>query len=112
MALNPLSKELNRTGYGYQMTTGHSKTAKRQLIGHLLYMDDLKLHGRNSDQLDGLLQTVRAFSDDEVWSGQMCCCTLCQRQAIWTQLWSDGRKNGHHQLFGIWNRVKSTSTWV
>ena len=23
MALNPLSKELNRTGYGYWMTTGH-----------------------------------------------------------------------------------------
>ena len=22
----------------------------------------------------------------------MCCCTLCQRQTIWTQLWSDGRK--------------------
>ena len=58
MAPNPLSKKLNRTGYGYQMTTGHSKTAKRQLNSHLLYMDDLKLYGRNSDQLDGLLHTV------------------------------------------------------
>ena len=64
MALNPLSKELNRTGYGYRMTTGHGETAKRQLISHLLYMDDLKLYGRNSDQLDGLLHTIRTFSDD------------------------------------------------
>ena len=64
MALNPLSKELNRTGYGYRMTTGHGETAKRQLISHLLYMNDLKLYGRNSDQLDGLLHTIRPFSDD------------------------------------------------
>ena len=64
MALNPLSKELKRTGYGYRMTTGHGETAKRQLISHLLYMDDLQLYGRNSDQLDGLLHTVRTFSDD------------------------------------------------
>ena len=44
MALNPLSKELNRTGYGYRMTTEHGETAKRQLISHLLYMDDLRYH--------------------------------------------------------------------
>ena len=64
MALNPLSKELNSTSYGYRMTTGHGETAKRQLISHLLHMDDLKLYGRNSDQLDGLLHTVHTFSDD------------------------------------------------
>ena len=64
MALNSLSKELNRTGYGYRMTAGLGETAKRQLISHLLYIDDLKLYGRNSDQLDGLLHTVGTFSDD------------------------------------------------
>ena len=64
VALNPLSKELNRTGHGYWMNTGHGETAKRQLISHLLYMDDLKLYSRNSDQLNGLLHTVRTFSDD------------------------------------------------
>ena len=36
MAVNPLSEELNRTGYGYRMTTGHGETAKRHLISHLL----------------------------------------------------------------------------
>ena len=64
MALNPLSTELNRTGCGYRMSTGNGRTAKRQLISHLLYMDDLTLYGRNPDQLDGLLHTVRTFSDD------------------------------------------------
>ena len=64
MALNPLSKEPNRTGNGYRMTTGHGETAKRQLISHLLYMDDLKLYGRNSDQLDGLLHTVLILYDN------------------------------------------------
>ena len=64
MALNILSTELNRTGCGYRMSTGNGRTAKRQLISHLLYMDDLKLYGRNPDQLDGLLHTVRTFSDD------------------------------------------------
>ena len=46
------------------MTIGHGETAKRQLISHLLYMDNLKLYSRNSDQLDGLLHTVCTFSDD------------------------------------------------
>ncbi len=64
MRLNHLSKELNRTGYGYWMTTGHGETAQRQLISHLLYMDNLKMYGRNSDHLDGLLHTVRTFSYD------------------------------------------------
>ena len=36
MAFNPLSKVLNRTGYGYRMTTEHGETAKRRLISHLL----------------------------------------------------------------------------
>ena len=46
------------------MSTGNGSTAKRQLISHLLYMDDLKQYGRNPDQFDGLLHTVRTFSDD------------------------------------------------
>ena len=58
------STELNRTGYGYWVSTGHGRTAKRQLISHLLYMADLKLYDRNPDQLDGLLQTVLTFLDD------------------------------------------------
>ena len=53
MALNPLRVELRRTGYSYWMSTGRSKTAKLQLVSHLLYMDHLKSYARNPDHLKG-----------------------------------------------------------
>ena len=62
MALSPLSVELHRSGYSYWMSTGRGETAKRQLFSPLLYMDNLKVYGRNPDQ-----QT------DEVWCGQVYC---------------------------------------
>ena len=34
-------------------------------INHLLFMDDLKLYAKNSNQLDSLIQTVRIFSNDK-----------------------------------------------
>ena len=37
--------------------------AKRR-INHLLFMDDLKLYSRSEKELDSLVQTVRAFSED------------------------------------------------
>ena len=64
MAPNLLSMELNRTGYSYWESTGHGTIAKRQLITHLLYRDELMLYGRNPDQLDGLVLTVCTSSDD------------------------------------------------
>ena len=36
MSLNPLSRELQKTGYGYQLD-------KQTKINHLFYVDDLKL---------------------------------------------------------------------
>ena len=33
-------------------------------MNHLLYMDDLKLYSNNDKQLEGLLNTVKIFSDD------------------------------------------------
>ena len=110
MALNPLSKELNRTGYGYHMTTGHGETAKRQPISHLLYMDDLKLYDRNSDQLDGLLPTVRTFSDDIQMKFGLDKCAVAH--------FVNSRLSGHNSAVTVrkqtpstvWNRVKSTST--
>ena len=86
MALNTLSEKLCRTCYSYWMSTGHGETAKRQLVSHLLYTDDLKLCGRNPDQLKGLLHMVHTFSDDiqTKLSLDKCavCCTLCQQQAF------------------------------
>ena len=62
--LNPLSVELLRTGYGYWLSTGRGETAKRQLVRYLLYMDDMKLYGRNPGQKKRLLHMVRTFFDD------------------------------------------------
>ena len=98
MALNPLSKKLNRTGYGYRMTTGHGETAKRQLISHLLYMDDLKLYGRNSDQLDGLLHTVLTFSNDIQMKFGLDKCAVAH--------FVNGRLSGHN--YGV--TLKKTDT--
>ena len=54
MSLNPLSQELQKTGYGYQQTK----------INHLFYVDDLKLYGTSDNQLNGLISTVKKVSDD------------------------------------------------
>ena len=45
IALIPLTKELNRADCGYQL---HGTERK---ISHLLHMDDLKLQGRNENDL-------------------------------------------------------------
>ena len=57
MSLNPLSQELQKTGYGYQLD-------KQTKINHLFYVDDLKLYGTSDSQLNGLISTVKKVSDD------------------------------------------------
>ena len=57
MSLNPLSRELQKTGHEYQLD-------KQTKINHLFYVDDLKLHGINDSQLNGLINTVKKVSDD------------------------------------------------
>ena len=42
LALNALSEILQSTSYGYKLRSG-------TLVQHLLYMDDLKLYGRNEN---------------------------------------------------------------
>ena len=56
MALIPLSRLLNATGYGYKISN--------KKINHLFYIDDLKLYACNDYELEGLLKTVKTFSDD------------------------------------------------
>ena len=56
LALVPLSYELNNTDYGYNTS--------EEKVGHLFYVDDLKLYGQNDYELEGLLRTVKTFSDD------------------------------------------------
>ena len=58
IAMIPMTTILRQTGLGYQT----SKSAAK--ICHLLYMDDLKLYGKSSNELELLLNTVRIFSTD------------------------------------------------
>ena len=57
MSLNPLSQELQKMGYGYQLD-------EQTKINHLFYVDDLKLYGTSDNQLTGLINTVKNISDD------------------------------------------------
>ena len=58
LALIPLSIILNKAKEGYSLGKDRAK------LNHLLFMDDLKLYGKDKDQLDSLVQTVRIFSSD------------------------------------------------
>ena len=57
MSLNPLSQELQKTRYGYQLD-------EQTKINHLFYVDDLKLYGTSDKQLTGLINTMKNVSDD------------------------------------------------
>ena len=56
IALIPLTNELNRADCGYQV---HGTERK---ISHLLYMDDLKLLGRNENDLKNEMKIVQTIS--------------------------------------------------
>ena len=58
IALIPLTNELNRADRGYQV---HGTERK---ISHLLYMDDLKLLGRNENELKNEMKIVHTISKD------------------------------------------------
>ena len=57
MSLNPLSQELQKTGYGYQPD-------EQTKINHLFYVDDMKLYGTSDNQLMGLISTVKNVLND------------------------------------------------
>ena len=50
MTLNPLSQELQNTGYGYQLD-------EQTKISHLFCVGDLELYGTSDKQLTGLINT-------------------------------------------------------
>jgi len=58
IALIPLTNELNRSDCGYQV---HGTERK---ISHLLYMDDLKLLGRNENDLKNEIKIAQTISKD------------------------------------------------
>ena len=58
MCLLPLTMILRKCSSGYQL--GHEHI----LVNHLLYLDDLKLYGRNQQEIQSLVTTVKMFSDN------------------------------------------------
>ena len=58
LALVSLTLILRKMKAGYNLGEGKGN------INHLLYMDDLKLYGKNQYQIDRLVPTVRIFSTD------------------------------------------------
>ncbi|MEM7375718.1 MAG: reverse transcriptase family protein [Bacteroidota bacterium] len=58
ICLTPLSLLLRREKLGYSF--GESKVQ----VNHLLFMDDLKLFGKNSREIDALIEITRIFSRD------------------------------------------------
>ena len=57
LALTPLTLILREVKAGYDVR-------EKVRINNLLYMDDLKLYGKNEKETDTLINTVRVFSDD------------------------------------------------
>ena len=58
IVLIPLSIVLRKTEMGYQLKKNDRK------INHLLFMDDLKLYGKNEQEINALVQLVRIMSKD------------------------------------------------
>ena len=58
VAMIPMTRVLERMEVGYQLKKGGSR------INHLMFMDDIKLFGRGTKDIDTLVQTVRIISGD------------------------------------------------
>ena len=58
VAMISMTRILERMEVGYQLKKGGSRT------NHLMFMDDIKLFGRGTKEIDTLVQAVRIVSDD------------------------------------------------
>jgi len=75
IALIPLTHKLIRADCGYQV---HGTERK---ISHLLYMDDLKMLGRNEDDLEYKMKIVKAISKDiNMNFGLAKCARICLKK--------------------------------
>ena len=58
VAMIPMTRVLERMEVGYQLKKGGSR------INHLMFMDEIKLFGRGTKEIDTLFQTVRIVTGD------------------------------------------------
>ena len=64
LTIDPLSKLLKKQNIGYNIGKIRGDDAMKQLVSHLLFMDDLKLYADCDENLNKLMQTVHSFSKD------------------------------------------------
>ena len=85
IALIPLSRLLQESGKGYHVSPGVT-------INHLLYMDDIKLYGRNDSELPSLCSVVNTFAVDICMSFDLdkCNCITTHRGKL--------KENNHIEL--------------
>ena len=75
IALIPLTNKLNRADCGYQV---HGTERK---INHLLHMDDMKLLGRNENDLKNEIKIVQTISKDiNINFGLEKCARICLKR--------------------------------
>ena len=58
ISMIPMTRVLERMEVGYQLNKEGSR------INHLMFMDDIKLFGRGTKEIDTMVQTVRIVSGD------------------------------------------------
>ena len=71
VAMIPMTRVLERAGFGYQLKKGDSR------IKDLMFMDDMKLFGRGTKEMDTLVQVASG----RVWNKEMCICQHPERQS-------------------------------
>ena len=64
LAIDPLSKVLKQQKIGYDLGQVRGRNKKKEMINHLLFMDDLKLYADSDPNLNKLIQIVHKFSRD------------------------------------------------
>ena len=82
LAIDPLSKLLKSEGIGYSLSKSRKKEeAMKDIVSHLLFMDDLKLYASSDQLLNRLIQTVHKFSNDIHMEFGLDKCAKCSIEA-------------------------------
>ena len=81
IALIPITHVLRETDMGYQLEKDGPK------INHLLFMDDLKMFAKTTNEIDSLVQTVQQCSEDiRMEFGISKCAAVCLKRGKQTRM--------------------------
>ena len=64
LTLDPLSKIIKDQNIGYNVGKVRGQDANKEIISHLLFMDDIKLFADSDENLQKLIQTLHDYSND------------------------------------------------